>query len=128
MTDPLDRWHEIVRTQDASLLGPLLADDVVFRSPAVHTPQEGRELATAYLTAAMTVLGPGLEYRREWRAASSAVLEFTTTIDAIDVHGVDIIEWDDTLRITDFTVMVRPVKGLQVVIERMGAELTGGRA
>ncbi|MCL3820342.1 nuclear transport factor 2 family protein [Aeromicrobium wangtongii] len=128
MTDPLDRWHEIVRTQDASLIGPLLADDVVFRSPAVHTPQEGRPVVTAYLTAALTVLGPGLTYHRQWREPSSAVLEFTTQIDGIDVHGVDVIEWDDESRIVDFTVMVRPVKGLQILIERMGAELMRAQA
>lgn len=128
MTDPLDRWHEIVRTKDTRLLEPLLADDVVFRSPAVHTPQEGRALVTAYLSAALAVLGPGLEYRREWREASSAVLEFTTQIDGIDVHGVDVIEWDDDLRITDFTVMVRPLKGLHTLVERMGAELARASA
>ena len=85
-------------------------------------------MVTAYLTAALTVLGPGLTYHRQWHESSSSVLEFTTQIDGIDVHGVDIIEWDDDLRITDFTVMVRPVKGLQILIERMGAELMKGQA
>ncbi len=125
-THPLDRWHEIVRTHDASLIGSLLADDAVFRSPAVHTPQVGRDLTTAYLSAAIVVLGPGLTYHREWRAESSAVLEFTTTIDGIDLHGVDMIAWNDDLLVTEFTVMVRPLKGLHTLIERMGAELTKG--
>ena len=127
-TDPIARWHDIVRAQDPDLLDDLLADDVVFRSPAVHTPQAGRERTRAYLAAALVVLGPGLEYHREWRRPQSAVLEFTTTIDGIEVHGVDMIEWDDELRITEFTVMARPAKGLQVLIEHMGAELARAAA
>lgn len=122
-THPIDRWHEIVRTHDASLLETLLADDAVFRSPAVHTPQLGRELTMAYLAAAIVVLGPGLAYHREWRGESSAVLEFTTTIDGIEVHGVDMITWDEHGLITEFTVMARPLKGLHILIEHMGAEL-----
>jgi hypothetical protein len=127
-TDPVARWHEIVRVGDPDLMDDLLADDVVFRSPAVRTPQAGRDRTKTYLAAALVVLGPGLTYHREWRRPSSAVLEFTTTIDGIEVHGVDMIEWDDDQRIVEFTVMVRPVKGLQVLMERMGAELAGGAA
>ena len=122
-TDPIARWHDIVRAQDPGLLDDLLADAVVFRSPAVHTPQVGRERTKAYLSAALAVLGPGLAYHREWRRERSAVLEFTTTIADIEVHGIDMIEWDDALHITEFTVMARPTKGLQVLIEHMGAEL-----
>jgi hypothetical protein len=122
-TDPVARWHEIVRSQDADLIDGLLADDVVFRSPAVHTPQVGRARTTAYLAAAMAVLGPGLAYHREWRRPLSAVLEFTTTIDDTEVHGVDVIEWDASLLVTEFTVMVRPTRGLQVVTTRMGEQL-----
>jgi hypothetical protein len=123
-TDPIARWHEIVRAHDPDLIDGLLAETVVFRSPAVHTPQAGRERTRAYLAAALVVLGPELVYHREWRRPSSAVLEFTTTIAGIEVHGVDMIEWDDQQLITEFAVMVRPVKGLQVLMEHMAAELT----
>lgn len=122
--DPIDRWHEFVRVQDPVLLEALLDDSVVFRSPAVHTPQEGRRRTTAYLMSAVAVLGPELVYHREWRRPGSAVLEFTTTIDDVEVHGIDMIEWNDELRITEFTVMVRPTKGLQVVTTRMGEHLS----
>lgn len=126
--DPISRWHEVVRTRDTSLVPALLADDVVFRSPAVHAPQAGRDRTTAYLAAAIVVLGPGLTYHREWQGDSSAVLEFTTQIDGIDVHGVDMIAWDGRGLITEFTVMVRPMKGLQVLVEHMGAELSRSTA
>jgi hypothetical protein len=118
-------WHEIVRTGDRELLQSLLTDDVAFRSPAVHTPQAGRALTTMYLEAALVVLGPNLQYHREWFGADSAVLEFTTVIDDIEIHGVDMMTWGDDDRLVDFAVMVRPQKGLAKVIERMGAEIAG---
>ncbi len=122
---PVARWHEIAEARDPAGLADLLADDVVFRSPAVHTPQEGRELTTAYLGAAMVVLGPTLVYGREWYAEGSAVLEFEADLDGVRVHGVDMLAWGDDGRLSEFTVLVRPVRGLEKLIELMAAELFG---
>ena len=119
----LARWHDVVRRRDAAGLPGLVAEDAVFRSPAVHTPQEGRDVVVGYLTAAFTVLGPGLTYEREWLGDDSAVLQFHTVVGGLDVSGVDIISWDEDGQIVDFTVMVRPAAALTVVIEHMGAEL-----
>jgi hypothetical protein len=116
----------VAATRDASLLPPLLADDVVFRSPAVHRPQEGRALTTAYLTAALAVLGPSLSYVREWYGEDSAVLEFTARLDDLDVHGIDMLTWNGRDEITEFTVMVRPMRGLERLVAHMRAELAGG--
>jgi hypothetical protein len=117
--DTITRWHEVVAAKDPALL----ADDAVFRSPAVHTPQEGKELTTAYLRAAMVVLGPTLTYQHEWYDASSAVLEFTAELDGLTLHGIDMIRWDDAGRIVEFTVMVRPFKALQKLMELMLLQL-----
>ena len=119
----LARWHDVVTSRDAAALPALVAEDAVFRSPAVHTPQEGRATVVGYLTAAFTVLGPHLTYEREWLGDDSAVLQFRTTVGGLDVSGVDIITWDADGQIVDFTVMVRPAKALNAVIEHMGAEL-----
>ena len=121
--ETLTRWHEVVATQDPALLDALLADGAVFRSPAVHTPQEGKELTTAYLRAALVVIGPTLTYRHEWYDASSAVLEFEAELDGLTVHGIDLVRWDDSGRISEFTVMVRPFKGLQKLMELMLIQL-----
>ncbi|WP_101652770.1 nuclear transport factor 2 family protein [Brevibacterium ihuae] len=121
-------WHDLVRSPEPEKLRALLAPEVTFRSPAVHTPQEGPEITFAYLWAATQVLRPTLEYVHEWYDESSAVLQFSAQVDGFDVSGVDIIEWDGDGRITDFTVMVRPLKGLQAVIAAMGAELQKGVA
>ena len=121
--EPLRRWHRIVEEQDPTLLDELLADDCVFRSPAVHTPQEGKALTTAYLSAALVVLGPTLSYQHEWSDAGSAVLEFTAELDGLQVHGIDMLRWGSDGRVTEFTVMVRPFKGLTQLMTLMAAEL-----
>jgi len=127
---PVTTWHRIATATDpdevAALLDEVLADDCSFVSPAVHAPQEGKERTTAYLTAAWKVLGPTLTYREGWYADGSAVLEFTATVGGKDVHGIDLLRWGSDGRLTSFTVMVRPLRGLEALVEQMGRELTGG--
>lgn len=119
----LARWHAVVASRDPAGLPALVAEDAVFRSPAVHAPQVGRDTVVGYLTAAFTVLGPELTYEREWLGEDSAVLQFRTVVGGLDVSGIDMITWDADGQIVDFTVMVRPRKALDAVIEHMGAEL-----
>jgi SnoaL-like domain len=116
-------WHRLAEARDPALLDALLAEDCVFRSPAVHTPQEGKAVTTQYLSAALVVLGPTLSYRREWYAEDSAVLQFEAELDGLTVDGVDMITWGADGRITEFAVMVRPVKALHKLMELMAAEL-----
>ena len=120
----LTAWHRVVDSHDPALLGDLLAEGCVFRSPAVHTPQEGRALTTAYLSAAMDVLGPTLHYRHEWYDDASAVLEFTAEVGGLAVHGVDMLRWDEDDRLVEFTVMLRPFKGLTAVMEQMAVRMS----
>lgn len=121
---PLDAWHRLVRNPDPAGLDALLAEDVVFLSPVVHTPQRGRRLAAAYLDAAFRVFGnPTFRYVREIRGTADAVLEFECEIDGIQVNGVDLIKWNDAGKIVEFKVMLRPLKAINVVHERMAAVL-----
>ena len=122
---PVAAWHAIAEARDPAGLDALLADDVVFRSPAVHGDQVGKELTTAYLSAAIVVLGPTLTYRRQWYAESNAVLEFEAELDGLTVHGVDLLQWNDDGRLTEFAVMVRPIRGLEKLVEKMAARLFG---
>ena len=124
---PVATWHRIVRERDASALPGLLAEDAVFHSPVVHTPQHGRALVAGYLAAALQLLAqPGFRYVREILGANEAMLEFETEIDGIAVDGVDIIRWNEQGQISDFKVMVRPLKAINLVHQRMAALL--GRA
>jgi hypothetical protein len=122
--EPLARWHAALESRDAARLPEMVAPDATFRSPAVFKPAERRDAVVGYLTAAMRVLGTSaFTYRREWRSGTGAVLEFTTELDGREVHGVDMIEWDDDGLIARFDVMIRPQSALTLVIEHMAAEL-----
>jgi len=121
---PLDTWHRLVRSQDASGLGALLADDAVFHSPVVHAPQAGKKLVARYLGAAFHVFfNPTFRYVREIVGPSDAMLEFETEIDGVLVNGVDLIKWNDDGMIVEFKVMVRPLKAINLIHQRMAAML-----
>lgn len=125
---PIERWHRMVRAHDPSDLATLLAEDAVFYSPIVHSPQRGRELATMYLTAAFQVFfNPTFRYVREIVGPSDAMLEFETEIDGIVVNGVDLMKWSDSGQIVEFKVMIRPLKAINLIHQRMAAMLQGGR-
>jgi hypothetical protein len=125
---PLAAWHQLVQEHNAAGLDTLLDDDAVFVSPVVHTPQRGRKLAAMYLGAALQVfVGPAFRYVREIIGSSDAMLEFETEIDGVLVNGVDIIKWNDAGRIVEFKVMLRPLKAINVVHQRMAAMLQAGQ-
>lgn len=123
--EALKTWHEIVRTRDASGLADLLADDVVFYSPVVHTAQTGMAITAKYLAAAVQVFGnDSFRYVREIAGDNDAVLEFETEIDGIIVNGVDMIKWNGNGKIVEFKVMVRPLKGINIIHQKMGEMLS----
>ncbi|WP_420135420.1 nuclear transport factor 2 family protein [Rhodopseudomonas sp.] len=121
----LDAWYAFMKDHDKAALWELLHPDAVFESPVVHTPQVGRDIVFKYLTAAEKVLGgPGFTYVGEWRSANGAVLEFENEIEGIKLNGVDIITFADDGRITNFKVMVRPLKAINLLHRLMGEQLT----
>ena len=117
----------MVKSNNPALLGDLLADEVVFRSPAVFAPQEGKALTISYLSAALKVLGPSLRYVSQWHDHASAVLEFEADLDGVYVQGVDMLRWNAEGKLVSFTVMVRPLRGLQKLVELMALQLAAGR-
>jgi len=125
---PVEAWHALVKANDPSGLDDLLADDAVFISPVVHAPQRGKMLAKAYLAAAFQVFfNPSFRYVRQIVGPSDAMLEFETEIDGILVNGVDIIQWNGAGRIVEFKVMIRPLKAINLIHERMAAMLAADR-
>ena len=127
MTPPvIQRWIDVIENGRADELEQLLAEDAVFYSPAVFTPQEGRAKTAAYLRAAAKMFGGSdFRYVGQWYNDTSAILEFTTDIDGIHVNGVDMIAWNDDGQIVSFKVMLRPFKALQTVIPKMAELLQG---
>ena len=127
--DTIARWHEIALSRDGAALWELLDEEAVFHSPVVHTPQSGRAITHKYLMAAFDVLfNPTFRYVGEWRAERSAVLEFKTTVEGIEIDGVDMIGWDAAGRIVEFKVMARPLKGINLLHRLMGERLAAGQA
>jgi len=112
-------WHEIAATQDASRLTEIIAEDCVFHSPVVHTPQEGRDITALYLAGAMQVLSEDFRYVKEVQSGNHAVLEFVTVVDGLQVNGVDIMTFDEAGKIKEFKVMLRPLKAVNAVHARM---------
>ncbi len=120
----LNTWHDIVRTRNLKALDALLANDVVFHSPVVHTPQVGKAITMQYLSAAFYVFfNESFQYIRETSSAHDAILEFTVAIDGISVNGVDMLKWNDDGQIIEFKVMIRPLKAIQLIHQKMGEML-----
>lgn len=125
----LARWHAYMEGgSDPAVLAGLLADDAVFHSPVVHTPQAGKAKVMAYLGAASGVFGNGsFEYVREIADGDDVMLEFTCEMDGIKVNGIDLIRFNADGKIQDFKVMVRPLKAINKVWDLMAAQLEAAR-
>ena len=121
----LKRWHEVIEGGSSpEALSKIIREDAVFHSPVVHTPQVGRPIVVAYLSAAGQTLGnESFEYVRELVDGENAMIEFQTTMDGIHVNGIDLIRFDEDGNIVDFKVMVRPLKAVNKVWEQMAAML-----
>lgn len=132
----IEKWHAYLRGEFPGGLDELLDDDVVFYSPIVYTPQEGKALTTMYLQAAGQTLpgdkpssgGPSdgsgkFRYTKEVLAGDTAVLEFETTVEGKYVNGVDIIRINDAGKIVEFRVMLRPLQAINLVHAQMKAML-----
>ena len=128
MIDTMAACHGLVERNDPAALDALLHPDAVFLSPIVHSAQVGREKTSLYLRTALALLNNGaFRYVGEWSAPGSATLEFEGVIDGITINGVDMIWWDEAGLITRFKVMVRPLKAVTLMHERMGALLAAAQ-
>ena len=119
----LELWHEMLHKRDLGRIDEVLAEDCVFLSPIVHTPQRGRDLTRLYLTAALAVFNESFQYVKEVVSPQHAVLEFTCEVDGIMVNGVDIMTFNQVGKIIEFKVMVRPLKAVNLLHAKMRAML-----
>jgi len=121
----LTRWHKVAahgsKPED---LAAIIHEDAVFHSPVVHTPQVGKPIVVAYLSAAGQTLGNDtFRYVGEVIGDRQAVLEFETDMDGIQINGIDMITFDENGLIKEFKVMVRPLKAINKVWKMMAAQL-----
>jgi hypothetical protein len=138
IAEVIAQWHRYLKGELPDALDHLLADDVIFYSPVVYTPQAGKEITKLYLRAAAVALpggdgGPALpgasdgagrfRYTKQVLAGDTAVLEFETTVDGKYVNGVDIIRVDEWGKIVEFRVMIRPLQAVNAVHAQMRSML-----
>ncbi|WP_423222276.1 nuclear transport factor 2 family protein [Candidatus Amarolinea aalborgensis] len=124
----LAAWHELVRSRNPQGLDSLLADNAVFYSPVVYAPQVGKAITQQYLSAAFLVfVNDSFRYVRELSGPRDAVLEFQVEMDGISVNGVDMLRWDHEGRIVEFKVMIRPLKAINLIQQKMAAMLQANR-
>jgi len=120
----IQKWHQIVAEKNTAKLNELLDEHVVFYSPVVHTPQVGKKITMRYLSAAFDVFfDDSFTYVRELENEQNALLEFTVEIDGILVNGIDMIQWNNEGKITEFKVMLRPLKAVNLIHQKMGTLL-----
>ena len=133
----IENWHRNIRGEFPGGLDELLADDCVFYSPIVYSPQEGKEISKLYLQAAGATFGgegkPGskaskglpstFRYTKQVMAGDQAILEFETEMDGKYINGVDIIRCNDEGKIVEFRVMVRPLQAVNLLHKKMAAML-----
>lgn len=116
----IDSWHTVFKSQELDKLDKIIADNAVFTSPVVFKPMEGKEITIMYLFAAGQSFNMDkFKYIREVHDGTNSILEFETFIDDISVNGVDMIKWNNEGKIVDFKVMIRPLKAVQKVQEKM---------
>ena len=116
----IEKWHKVIESNNLELLNEIIADNAIFSSPVVFKPMEGKEITMMYLHAAGESFNmEKFEYTKEIHDDMNSVLEFETFIDEISVNGVDMIEWNEDGKISNFKVMIRPYKALQKVQEKM---------
>ena len=131
----IKKWHDHIKGEFSGGLDELLADDVIFYSPIVFSPQNGKELTTLYLMAAGntfggdkakdgTLEGSSFNYTKEILEGNQAMLEFETQIDGKYINGVDIITFNESGKISEFKVMIRPLQAVQIIHEQMQKMLT----
>lgn len=118
----LEQWHKVVFERDFENLYALLDENVVFRTPTLWSPKEGRDVAFFILKSVIEIF-EDFKYHREWIDGDSMALEFSATVEGKGIKGIDLIRWNEEGLITEFEVILRPLNGLQLVFELMSSRL-----
>ena len=117
-----DAFKEAVFSGEIERIGDVLAEDVVFRSPAVFKPYQGRE-ATMFVLRAVSRVLEDFEYVDRFAGDDGELLLFSARVGDREVDGIDLLRFDQDGRVRELMVMIRPLSALRAVVEAMGREL-----
>jgi hypothetical protein len=113
-------WHRFVATGKADVLAPLLAEAIVFRSPFVQSPIPGRAATVLVLTTVVQIFENFRYHRTFFAGPHDAALEFSAKIGQWQLKGIDLIQFNAAGEMTEFEVLIRPIKALQALGDEMG--------
>lgn len=122
-----DGFRAAAEAEDFSKTDELFAESVVFRSPVVFKPYEGRE-ALATLLGAVVQVFEDFRYVDQVETGDTAVLVFKARVGDKELDGVDILRFADDGRIVELMVMVRPMSGMNALAEEMQRKLEAAGA
>lgn len=120
----LETWHSFVQNRDVKHLDSFIAEDAKLYSPVVFKAIEGKFMVSMYLRAASEIIAnDSFRYVREVSKNNDAILEFETVIDEIQVNGVDMLKFTEDGLLKEIKVMIRPLKAVNIVHQKMGEYL-----
>jgi hypothetical protein len=117
-----DRFRAAAEAKDFSAVDDLFSDEVVFRSPVVFKPYEGKE-AVAMLLGAVVQVFEDFRYTDQVETGDTATLLFEAKVGDKLLNGVDVLHFDSDGKIRELMVMVRPLSGVNALGEAMGEKL-----
>ena len=126
-----DRFRAAVESSELTALNELFTEDIRFYSPVKFTPFEGRPMVLGLFGVLLRTFenfryigtfDGTAETSADGTEAPSTVLLFRATVNGKDIHGMDLLQFDEEGKIKEFTVMVRPQSAVQTLGE---AVLTG---
>ena len=123
---PIPVWHQAVEEYNPKVLDKILDTNCTFYSPILFKPQQGKRLVKMYLLSAFEMFkeAGNFRYVKEIEQGNTSVLEFIATIEGIEIDGIDMITWNEDGLITAFKVMIRPLKAIDMIKNKMAEKLS----
>src|SRR5215204_6181898 len=116
------RFRAAAESKDFSAIDDLFAEEVVFRSPVVFKPYEGRN-AVAMLLGAVSQVFEDFRYTDHIETGDAAALAFSARVGDRELDGIDFLHFDDEGRVDRMAVYVRPMSGVNALAEAMQRKL-----
>lgn len=117
----MKEFRTAIEARDFDAIGDLFADDIVFHSPVAFTPYEGRDIAHSIIRGVGRVF-EDFRYVSEINDGANSALIFETLVDGVRLNGCDFITVNDEGKISELTVMVRPLSAANALAQAMGAQ------
>jgi hypothetical protein len=117
-----DRFRAAAEQKDFSAIDDLFTEDVVFRSPVVFKPYEGRDAVAMLLTAVAQVF-EDFRYTDQVETGDAAALAFSARVGDRELDGIDFLHFASDGRVSRMEVYVRPMSGMHALAEAMQQKL-----